>query len=413
MPSTDATNEWQEQAFSTLRGWPVSVCFHQDRLVIGGSRDLPNRLWLSKSGDIWNFDLGEGLDDEAIEFSILSDQVNAIRAVFSGRDLQAFTSGAEWQVVGSPLTPATVQIDRQTRIGSLTNRTVPPVDVEGATIFVARNGREIREFLYTDLEEAYQATDVSLLAQHLIKNPIDQAFDKRNRLLHFILENGDMATLTNYRVEQVSAWTLQNTDGHFVSVAVTGDDVYVLVNRNGTYTIEYFDDNIYTDAALTGYAETATLTWSGLNHLEGQNVNIIADDIVRNSQIVNGGSIMLDTAATKVEIGLPYTHIIEPLPPSTIANGGAGRAIRLIDAVFRVEDTSALRLDMGRGLDDVPLRDFDDAILDSAINPVSRDITVKAFGWSKDQTKPLWRIEQDKPLPFTLLSVTTELKVND
>jgi hypothetical protein len=352
------------------------------------------------------------LDDESIEFSIFSDQVNAIRAVFSGRDLQVFTSGAEWQVTGSPLTPNSVQIERQTRIGSLTDRTVLPVDIEGATIFVARNGAEIREFLYTDLEAAYQATDVSLLAQHLIDNPRDQAFDKRNRLLHFVLGNGDMATLTNYRVEKVSAWTLQKTEGQFLSVAVTGDDVYVLVHRNGQYMIEYFDDTIYSDSTLKGEAVTATTTWSGLDHLDGLTVMVKADDIVRASVTVVNGTIILDDPANTVEIGLPYTHIIEPLPPSNIS--GAGRATRLIEAIYRVEDTSALRLDMGRGLDDVPLRDFDDGqILDAPIVPVSRDITVKSFGWSKDLTKSLWRIEQDTPLPFTLLSVTTELKVND
>ncbi len=414
LDSAAATSNWQEQAFSSLRGWPVSVAFHQDRLVIGGSRDLPNRLWLSKSGDIWNFDLGEGLDDEAIEFSILSDQVNAIRHVFSGRDLQVFTSGAEWQVVGSPLTPATVQIDRQTRIGSLTNRTVAPVDIEGATMFVSRSGGEIREFLYTDIEAAYQSTDVSLLAQHLINNPVDQAFDKQNRLLHFIMADGSLSTLTNYRTEKVSAWTAQNTDGQFLSVSVAGDDVYVLVHRNGQYMIEVFDDHIYMDAALTGASETPTTVWSGLGHLEGQVVAIKADGIVRDSQTVNGGAVTLDAPATSVEIGLPFTHIVEPLPPSSLSSNGAGRAIRLIEGVFRVEDTAAIALDIGRGLDYIPLRDFDETpILDAPIAPVSQDIIVKAFGWSKDQTRPLWRIEQDTPLPFTLLSVTTELKVND
>ncbi|HEY8191366.1 MAG TPA: hypothetical protein VIG74_02990, partial [Alphaproteobacteria bacterium] len=157
---TSATIDWQEQAFSAARGYPVSVAFHQDRLVIGGSRDLPNRLWLSKSGELFNFDLGTGLDDEAIEFSILSDQVNAIRGIFSGRHLQIFTSGAEWMVTGDPLTPATVQIRRQTRIGSVVTRYIPPVNVDGATLFVARNGEQIQEFLYTDLEQAYQTTDL-------------------------------------------------------------------------------------------------------------------------------------------------------------------------------------------------------------------------------------------------------------
>src|SRR5690606_22363848 len=105
-------------AFSSVRGYPITVAFHQDRLVIG-SRDLPNRLWFSQSGDLFNFNLGAGEDDEAIEFAILSDQVNAIRGIFSGRHLQVFTSGAEWMVTGDPLTPQTVQLKRQTRVGSV------------------------------------------------------------------------------------------------------------------------------------------------------------------------------------------------------------------------------------------------------------------------------------------------------
>jgi hypothetical protein len=103
LDNTNATTDWQEQSFSSLRGWPISVAFHQDRLVIGGSRDLPNRLWFSKSGDIWNFDLGEGLDDEAIEFAILSDQVNAIRAIFSGRHLQVLQAAQNGRLWAHPL----------------------------------------------------------------------------------------------------------------------------------------------------------------------------------------------------------------------------------------------------------------------------------------------------------------------
>ncbi len=137
---TTPTIDWTEQVFSEAHGWPISVCFHQDRLVIGGSRDMPNRLWLSKSADLFNFDVGEGLDDEAIEFPILSDQVNAIRHVFSGRHLQVFTSGAEWMVTGDPLTPTNIQLFRQTRVGSRIDRTIQPQDVDGATLFVPRTG---------------------------------------------------------------------------------------------------------------------------------------------------------------------------------------------------------------------------------------------------------------------------------
>jgi hypothetical protein len=410
--STSATIDWQEQAFSAVRGYPSSVAFHQDRLVIGGSRDLPNRLWFSKSGDLFNFDLGTGLDDESIEFAILSDQVNAIRGIFSGRHLQVFTSGAEWMVTGDPLTPANVQLNRQTRVGSVIERYIPPVTVDGATLFVARNGQEVREFLYTDIEQAYQATDLALLSRHIIEGPVDQDFDAGRRLLFIVREDGKFATLTVYRAEQVAAWTLHETQGSVKSVSIVGDDVYMLVDRNGNFVIEQFDDGLNLDSAQRGESETPTVSWSGLNHLEGLTVSIIADGIVQASKTVTSGSVTLDDAASNVEIGLPYTHIIEPLPPSVTESGG--RKIRLIEGTYRLKDTQALRLDTGQGLKDIPLKQIgEDLILDAPPPVYSGDIKVRAFGWQNNGADPLWRIEQSMPLPFTLLSVTAEIKVND
>ncbi len=414
LPNTDPTIDWEEQSYSPVRGYPVSIAFHQDRLVVGGSRDLPNRLWLSCSGDLFNFDLGTGLDDEGIEFGILSDQVNAIRGVFSGRHLQVFTSGAEWMVTGDPLTPANVQILRQTRIGSVISRYIPPVDVDGATLFIARNGQEIREFIYTDIEQAYQSTDLALLSRHLIVNPVDQDFDQKRRLLFLIRADGLFATVTMYRAEAVAAWTLHDTAGHVKSVSVAGDTVYLLIERDGAYLIEEVDDDLQLDCALTGESDEATSLWSGLDHLEGKTVSIVADGRVQTEKTVAGGEITLDDAAKKVQIGLSYTHIIEPLPPSLIADGGAGRMIRLIEASFRLRNTSALRLDVGRGLKDIPLRQFsEDDILDAPMPAVSGDIRVRAFGWQNDLTRPLWRIEQDLPLPFALLAVNLEVNIND
>ena len=412
--STDPTIDWAEQAFSSVRGFPASVAFHQDRLVIGGSRALPNRIWFSKSGDLFNFDLGEGLDDESIEFAILSDQVNAIRAVFSGRHLQVFTSGAEWMVTGTPLTPQTVQLTRQTRIGSLIDRFVPPVDVDGATLFIARNKQEIREFLYTDVEQAYQATDLALLSRHIIESPVDQDYDQKGRLLFIVREDGKFATLTVYRAEQVAAWTLHETEGLVKSVAVVGDQGYLLIDRGGTFTIELFDRTLHLDSALQGVVDTPTKIWSGLDHLEGETVQIVADGVVQDDQMVVDGQIILSQSASTLQAGLPFTHMIEPLPPSAIDGAGVGRQVRLIEARFRLENTSALRVDVGRGLRDVALKQIgEDEILNAASPQVSGDIRVRAFGWSNDMTRTLWKIEQDLPLPFTLLSVNMELSVND
>lgn len=414
LAATAATIDWAEQAFSDVRGYPSTVAFHQDRLVIGGSRDMPNRLWFSKSGDLFNFNLGTGLDDESIEFAILSDQVNAIRGIFSGRHLQVFTSGAEWMVTGDPLTPTSVQLNRQTRVGSRTDRYIPPVTVDGATMFVARNGSEIREFLYTDVEQAYQATDLALVSRHVLGHPVDQDFDALRRLLFIVRDDGKFATLTIYRAEQVAAWTLHETQGSVKSVSVVGDEVYLLVARDGDYFIEVFDDSLNLDSALKGEAGSPATAWSGLDHLEGKSVSVVADGVVLDPHPVTGGQVTLAEPATLVEIGLPYTHIVEPLPPSAIGEGAMMRKVRLIEAVFRLQDTKALRLDVGRGLRDVSLRQLgEEDILDEPPPLISGDIHVRALGWQKELSEPLWRIEQSAALPFTLLSVMTEVKIND
>jgi hypothetical protein len=414
LAGTTATFDWEEGALGTLRGWPVSICFHQDRLVIGGSRDLPNRLWLSRTGDLYNFSTGTGLDDEAISFGLMSDQVNAIRGVFSGRNLQVFTSGGEWMVSGDPLTPASIQLTRQTRIGSPVARLVQPVDVDGSTIFAARSGHSVYEFTYTDIQQAYQANDLALVAAHLMQTPIGMAYDQKRRLLHVAMEDGSLATLTLYRSEQVTAWTAQQTNGLFRALADIEGTIWAVVERAGRQRLERFDDSLALDAALTGSVANAAQEWSGLAHLEGQSVGVLADGAPVQDGVVTAGSITLDDAAHAVQIGLRFGHVIEPLPPELAGAMGVRAApLRLISVTFRLLNTATLAVDLGRGAETVPFRRFDTALLDAAPVLFSGDARLRALGWRRDATQPLWRIADDTPLPLTLLSVTTEMRITN
>ncbi|MFV3074658.1 hypothetical protein [Niveispirillum fermenti] len=333
LPHTDPTRDWDEAAFSPQRGWPISVAFHQDRLVIGGSRDLPNRLWLSKSGDLFNFDLGEGEDDSAIEFAILSDEVNPIRAVHSGRHLQVFTTGGEWAVTGQPLTPSAIRLDRQTRIGSVANRNIPPQEIDGGTLFAAADG-SIRDFLWTDLEQSYSAADLTLTTRPILPGTVDMEFDRFRRLLLAVQADGTLAVLA--------------------------------------------------DGAVTPVAPVAA------------------------------GRIRLPQAAAAVQAGLAFTHIIEPMPPNLLAADGQGRRARLLAVTFRLKDTPALRADLGQGPVEVPLRRAAGPALAAGPAPAfTGDRRLTTLGWSASRSGPPWRIAEARPLPFTLLSVTHEMKVND
>ncbi len=419
LPDAGETQDFAEPAFSAVRGWPRSVTFHQDRMVIGGSRDLPNRLWMSHSGDLFNFELGEGLDDEAIEFALLADQVSAITAVFSGRDLQVFTSGAEWMVSGTPLTPQNIQVTRQTRIGSAPDRNVPPVNIDGATVFAARNGREMREFLFTDLEQAYGSADLALLSGHLIKSPVDQAYDANRRLLHVVMGDGSLATLTLYRREGVTAWSMQETAGDFRNVAVSGGDVYLVIERDGRFFLGRFDDAVGFDLAIAsevGEAGEAQRRWGQFGLQDGMKVAVWADGQLYRDVAVEGGNIALARPATSLVAGLAFSHEIAALPPvggdGSRAYGGA--CLRLISATFRLHDSVGLAVDVGRGMRNIPLRKpAAGRVLDARQQVFRGDITVRAMGWKRGGQDGLWRIKGDLPAPFLLLGVSSEVGVND
>ncbi len=138
--------------------------------------------------------------------------------------------------------------------------------------------------------------------------------------------------------------------------------------------------------------------------------------IVRGDRVVADGTITLDQPAAGIQAGLRFTHEIEPLPVTAGSPRGPvqGTPVRLIRATYRLEETSALRVDTGSGFHEVPFKQLGVAgVLDSPIQPFTGDKTVRALGWTRSGVEPLWRIEQDTPLPCTILSVHTEIMVND
>jgi hypothetical protein len=413
---TELTGDWGEEAVSHLRGWPRSIVFHKDRLILGGTRDLPNHVFMSRAGGLYDFDTDEGQDDAAIDFPLMSDQVNAICSVSSARHLQVFTSGGEWIVEGEPLTPSSVEARPQTAIGSMTHRTVRPHVVDGTTIFVGPGGEGLYEFIYTDLEQAYSAVDLTLLARHLAPKIADLAYDRFQRLLYAVTEEGALACLTQYRAEQVTAWTLcASAGGAIRAVAVVRDVAYVLAERAGQHFLEELDPAVQQDASLLGESASPATVWTGLDHLEGQEVSILADDCPRGRATVAGGAVTLDRPASRVAVGLPFRHEIAPLPPVVRNNTGRdpAAAVRLIETTLRLRETAQLRIDLGRGPEEVPLGGFSDPLLDTPPVRFSGDRRVRSAGWRRADIAPLWSLEGDEPLPLTLLSVTNELKVND
>lgn len=396
------TRDWREQAFGPVRGWPAVVAVHQNRLVIGGSRDLPDHVWLSRSGRPFDFDPGSGLDDEAIAFRLASGERHVIRGLHSGRRLQLFTTAGEWVVEGRPLTPTNIEVVQHTTVGSPPAPRIRPVEVDGATLFVGASGREVREFVYVDSAQAWQAADIALLAGHLVSDPRDLAFDGRRRQLLLLRGDGSLASCTIDRNSNVVAWALQTTEGAFRAIEVFAGESWVLVERDGTTSLERFDDGFAVDRAELRTNATPTTTWTGLDAFVGKRVAVWADGELVGIDELQSGTLLLAEPASELVIGLPYTHEIVPLSALAGSSGIAPDArYRPVRLSFRVADVSALTCDLGQGPAQVALPQV----------PYSGDVSLRLLGWRRGG-EPVWRIVQEHPSPFVLLAATLEMKVN-
>ncbi|MDR1361194.1 MAG: hypothetical protein LBJ18_02695 [Rickettsiales bacterium] len=241
-------SDWAEAAFGARRGWPCSITFHQNRLVFGGSKSHPAGVWMSCVGDHHNFDVGTGLDDQAIFLTLLSSSRQQVCTVVSSDNLQILTSVGEWAVSNKPLTPASVNIKQHTAIGSVSSRYLQPQNCDGATVFVSRSEQDIRELALDELGENYNANDLCARAKHLMRGPVDIAYNDLTHQLFVVMEQGEMAVLNKNPTTGISAWGIYKTAGNFESIAIMNSETYVSVRRGDKFFIEKFSDGALLDS---------------------------------------------------------------------------------------------------------------------------------------------------------------------
>ena len=259
LPNTDANADWEEQLISAVRGFPQAVTFHDNRLWFGGIKDKPSSIIASQIGGYFNFALGTGLANESINVAIAGDRVNEVRHLVSSRNLLIFTDGGEYYSPSSAdtaaITPSNIAFRRQTPYGcSRAN----PTMFDGATVFSQKNGKSIREYLYSDGQAAYSAESISVLSSQLIDNPKQIAMitgnDTRPEQFAFFVNggsvsNGKIAVFHSIRNEKIAGWTMYETRSgdFFHSMTAANSNLFVVskrqINGTTTYALEKFADD--------------------------------------------------------------------------------------------------------------------------------------------------------------------------
>lgn len=433
----NATQRWAMQAWSEVEGWPDTVAMFRERLCFGKGF----KCYLSVAGDFENMaakEFGEILPDSAMIVPVLNDQTNTLRWLHPvNKGLMVGTEGGESVIratsISEPLGPANVEVEPQTSYGS---RAVAPDRVGSRIMFVQRSGRKVFDSGYSVTSERFDGTDQTIRAEHITKSGIvDMAYQQDPySILWAARTDGKLIGFTTDPTQEVAAWHRHPIGGDGIVEAVTTipspdnsrDDLWLIVRRTiDGQTKRYIEvmmpeidnesdveDSFYVDSGLT-YDGAATTSISGLSHLEGEEVQVLANGSVHPTRTVSGGAIQLQSEVTKAQIGLAYrTHIAPMRLNAGAADGTAqGKTKRINKAVFRLFNTVGCKYGPDlNSLKEVPFRDAGMA-MDEPIPLFSGDKLVKWNGGY--DTDGYISVVQDDPLPMTLIAIFPQVTTYD
>ena len=427
-------------ALSGANDRPSVVTFFEQRLVFGNTNNNPQTLWFSKNGDYLNFTAGTA-DDDALIYTIASNQVNAIRYLSATRVLTVGTSGGEYVVTATndgPVTPTTTLIRKYSNYGTSDTE---PVQVADVTLFLQRGSRKIREFKYVgDVNaNAYQAPDISILAEHITAGGITQfAYQQEpDSVIWMTRDDGVLIGMTYRREEEVVAFHKHIIGGTFgsgnavvESVATlptdTGEDeLYMIVKRtiNGV-TKRYvekmkpFDFGSVTTGAFfvdsgLSYSGGATSSLSGLHHIEGETVSILANGATHPDKTVASGSVSLSFSATTAAVGYSFISKMQTMriESGSVDGTSQGKPKRIHGLTIRFYETVGAEVgNDNQEIDRIYFRDSS-MPMDEAVPLFTGDKDIEFPGGYDDDDRIY--VQQNQPLPLTVLALFPRMNTFD
>lgn len=427
LASTVATKDYQFASWSQKNGFPTCAGFFEDRLVFAGSKAEPQTFWASKTGDYYNFGTSiPALDNDAITATLNGGQMNGIKAIIAFGEMILLTAGGEYKVTGNgkPITGENVLSQAQEYRGI---SDVLPVTVGSRIVYLQQQGNLIRDLAYSYDVDKYTGDDLNLLASHLFERHKITSMTYQqtpNSIVWCTRDDGVLLGLTYLKEQDVYAWHQHSTaHGKFINVcAISGpqeDELYCVVEREGNYYVERMEareasdepkDQYFVDSGITVSGNTKTNEVTGLDHLEGLEVVILADGNVQPLQTVTDGKITLKRAYSKIHVGLPIHAEMQTLPLEFNAEDGA-----FMSRKKRVSALMAMFKDSRGGLygiGDGPKNEFKwrstekwgDSI---ALFTGKKKMPVPQANWNETV---MVTISQEDPLPLTILSLVPQIE---
>ena len=423
------SNLWSFGAWSPARGYPRACAFFEDRLWFAGSDSDPQGLWASRTGRYEDHEAVDQ-DDSSLVFILNTQQVNEIVWLSSGRKLAVGTVGGEFvlQAAGEgAVTPGNAMAPQHSTHGSRTG--VQALRVDSSTIFAQRAGRKLLQYGFDFDTDTFQGVDLAVLADHLTVGGIKGMAwaQEPDRTLWVWRDDGGLLAIAYDRQQEVTGWAKIELGGTAVAVksaAViphpdgTRDQLWLIVSRTingGTKQyVEILDptwlhgetalvDGFFVDSGASYNGAPAT-TITGLWHLIGESVAVLADGLIQAEKTVSATGTISITSASKAAIGLGYDAQLTSMRLEAGAADGTaqGKTKRIPRVVVRLEET-------GEGLLYGP--DLDEYQIDAG-TLYSGDTSKLPWPGGYEQAARV-NLEHNQPTPCTVVAIFPQVATED
>lgn len=436
---TNATTSWALGAFRSAN-YPSAVEFHEQRLwFLTDNQTLYGSVVYNYSSFKPDNELNKGTPSaaSAVTLGIAGAAGEKGRWILSHRALLVGTDKKVHIVQSAEgLGISAVSLPSVSKQSETSTSAVKPVLNGNFAIFSNGQNNRVFSFDYNFDANGYLSKNISLLSeqffrQYNIQKIVRQEFP--DDITWILRSDGKLISLVFNPAGQQIAFTKHSLGGTDVVVeSIEGipnstgtTDMYFAVARtiNGS-TVRYLErfapqflntsleNAVFTDSSLTYSGSSATII-TGLSHLNGETVSVLADGNVRSNAVVSGGSITISPAASTVTVGLYSNRSLTTNRISYQSPMGSAEPVlkSVYGAVLDFFETLGCVVGYSSSnTDPINFASSGTAVIQTTdLFTGLKEIDVEA---AYDKETQLY-IAQTDPLPITINAITTKFRTSD
>lgn len=226
--------------FDSTDNYPGAIAYHQQRMALGGTNNLPQTVWMSHLSSRLNFLTSSPSDSlDGLQFSVLANARTKLVSFLSADDFFVFTPTSEFLITGDNaniLRPTAINSRQISNFGS--SILVPSLIVGSSPVFVQASSGKVFELDYLKRSSTSGGLDLTTFSSHLVDkySIVDWVYQQTPQsIIWSCRSDGVLLGCTYDKDQQILAWHRHDTDGLFQNIVTIPETPVGFVDSSSSW----------------------------------------------------------------------------------------------------------------------------------------------------------------------------------